>query len=81
MPGKKKYPHVPCDSVVLKFDELALCLEDYLEEIGEAVDREDMRRMATEALEGVREVMGRRGKVLTVQRRRRGVPGTYMTIR
>lgn len=81
MSGYKKYPHVPCDSVVLKLDEVILCLENYVVEIQGRVDREEMSRMATRAIEGLREVIARRGATLSVQRRRRGMSGTYMTIR
>lgn len=81
MTNYKRYPHVPCDSVVLKLDEVVLCLKDYLGGLAMEGGREDMKRMAAEGLKGLEEVISRRGKVLSVQRRRRGMSGMYMTIR
>ena len=81
MSNYKKYPHVPCDSVVLRLDKVLESLECHVRGFHVpgclCLDIDGCE----EEIRQLREVIARRGKTLSVQRRRGARGGTYMTIR
>ncbi len=83
MPGFVHHCELVQNSIVcieLKLDEVVLCLENYLVDIQGRVDREEMSRMATTAIGELQKVIGLRGKVLFVQKRKKRMGETYLAI-
>lgn len=69
MSGYKKYPHVPCRSIHLKLDRMLAYLERHCDSAEcEAV------------IEELKKVIAYRGNVLSIQKRRKGFTGEYLTV-
>lgn len=66
--------------IELKLDQVVLCLEDYLGGLAVEGGREDLNRMATEALEGLRKLIAYRGNVLFSRKRVKKFTGTCLGI-
>ncbi len=81
MTGYKKYPHVPCDSVVVDLGEIRAALICHLESVDGGLDDCTPRKKLAGQIEGIDEIIAYRGAMLSVQRRRGRFTGHFLAIR
>lgn len=80
MTGYKKYPHVPCDSVVVNLGQVRAALICHLESVDGGFDDCNPRKELAREIEAIDEIIAYRGTMLSVQRRRGRFSGHYLKI-
>lgn len=80
MSGYKKHPHVPCRSIHLRMDKVLEALECHVGMVGGMPCTCEGKDVLGVEVEELRKVLEYRGNVLSIQKRRGGRGGEYMTV-